>query len=122
MQTHFTLTNLFCFLFLEIYDAEVAYSVLRRSNSDIKRSRINLDDLADMMVEKNIITTKDRECIIDARRYSYDESLQKLMDHLIDTVNVDGSTFDFLIQFLKDQGTKLTSSLATKLLAKYNEG
>ena len=120
MQAHFTLTNLFCFLFLEIYDAEVAYSVLTHSNSDIKQSRIDLDDLADMMVEKGIITTKVRESITDTQRYY--ESLQKLIGYLVDTVNVDGSTFECFIQFLKDQGTILTSSLATNLLAKYNEG
>uniref|UniRef100_A0A1X7V7H4 Uncharacterized protein n=1 Tax=Amphimedon queenslandica TaxID=400682 RepID=A0A1X7V7H4_AMPQE len=105
----------------EIYDAEVACSVLTRSNSDIKRSRINLDDLADMMVDSRIITTKDRESITDSRRYSADESLQQLIGRLIDTVNVDGSIFECFIQFLKDQNTKLTSSLAIRLSAKYKE-
>lgn len=120
MQAHLTL--LIYFIILESYDAEAAYFVLTRSNSDIKRSRINLDGFADMMVEKGIITAKDRESITDTRRYSADESLQKLMDHLVDTVNVDGSIFECFIQFLKDQDTILTSNLAMRLSAKYQDG
>ena len=88
----------------------------------IRDSQINPLDLATKFVEKRIINDAKKREITDAKHgLTYDERLDKLLDQLKVTVNVDGAVFGVFIEILKDFNTLITDHLASNLLQKYEE-
>ncbi|XP_019850309.1 PREDICTED: uncharacterized protein LOC109581029 isoform X2 [Amphimedon queenslandica] len=98
-----------------------AHKVLTSSNDML--TKIDLMYLADKMVEKGIITSEQKREIVDDRYHGLSgfQRINKLLDHLRDTVEVNEGTFQWFIKILNDYNTVWSKSVAKKLMDKYTE-
>lgn len=86
-------------------------------------TKIDLTYLADKMVEKNIITSDQRREIVDDRYHGLSgvQRINKLLDHLKDTVEINEEIFKWFIKILNDYNTLWSKGVAKKLMDKYTE-
>lgn len=102
----------------------VACEVLRANMSMIKEAHISLDMLIDRMFQEGIISNEDKREITDERSgLKNDQRMDKLLQILQSTVSLDldGSTFTWFIEVLRDLGAKRMTGLADKLEREYQE-
>ena len=104
------------------FKSDIAHKVLTENISTLVKTDIQLEYLANKMLEKRIINDDEKREVIDTRTgLSTDQRRDLLVDKLRATVKSDGSVFGWFIQVLKDYNTVLSVNTADKLMVRYDE-
>ena len=92
------------------------------SISLIKDAKVDLQFLADKLLEKKIIDARERGAVTDEHSgCTADQRMDKLLDLLIAAIKLDGEDFGIFLDILKGQDNKRYTNLAKKLLNVYKE-
>ena len=86
----------------------------------IKGAKVNLQFLADKLLEKKIIDESEKGAVTD--EYSgrtADQRMDKLLELLTASIRLDGEDFGIFLNILKYQDNKRYTNLAEKLLNVY---
>ena len=87
--------------------------------SKIKR-RIDLVTLAEKLIEKKIISTKQKSKAIDERSgRTTDQRMDELLDIVKESIEVEGKVFGYILEILKDEDTILTNKLYDDMMSRY---
>ena len=101
---------------------DIAHKVMMESISLIKDAKVDLQFLADKLLEKKIIDARERGAVTDEHSgRTADQRMDKLLDLLIAAIKLDGEDFGIFLDILKDQDNKRYTNLAEKLMNAYKE-
>ena len=99
---------------------DIAHKVMMESISLIKDAKVDLQYLADKLLEKKIIDARERGAVTDEHSgRTADERMDKLLDLLTAAIKLDGEDFGIFLNILKGQDNKRYTNLAKKLLNVY---
>ena len=88
----------------------------------IKSTKVDLQFLADKLLEKNIIDPSEKGKVTDEHcGRTADQRMEKLLGLLTASIELDGEDFGLFIDILKGQNNKRYTTLAKKLMNQYNE-
>ena len=88
----------------------------------IKSAKVDLQFLADKLLEKEIIDASERGAVTDEHSgRTADQRMDKLLELLTASIILDGEDFGIFLNILKDQNNKRYTNLAKKLLNVYKE-
>ena len=88
----------------------------------IESVKVDLQILADKLLEKKIIDARERGEVTDEHSgHTADQRMDKLLDFLTASIRLDGEDFGIFLNILKDQNNKRYINLAKKLLNAYKE-
>ena len=88
----------------------------------IKDAKLNLQLLADKLVEKKIIDTIERREITDEHSgCTADQRMDRLLELLTASIKLDGEDFGVFLDMLKHQNNKRYTTLAKRLMNVYKE-
>ena len=101
---------------------EVAYKVMTENIALIKDAKVNLQFLADKLLEKKIIDASEKGEVIDENSgRKVDQRMDKLLEFLTASIRLDGEDFGVFLDILKDQNNKRYTNLAKRLMNVYKE-
>ena len=104
------------------FRSDVAHKVMMESISLIKDAKVDLQFLADKLLEKKIIDAKERGAVTDEHSgRTADQKMDRLLEFLTAAIKLDGEDFGIFLDILKDQDNKRYTNLAKKLLNVYKE-
>ena len=110
------------YIFIGTFKSDVAYEVMTESIASIKDAKVNLQFLADKLLEKKIIDTREKGEVTDGHSgHKADERMDKLLEFLTASIKQDGEDFGVFLDILKDQNNKRYNKLAKKLMDVYKE-
>ena len=102
------------------FRSDVAHKVMTDNISLIKSTGIDLIFLADKLFENNIINRRQKSEVTDRLTgNSADERIDKLLEFLMKSINVDGEDFGIFLEILEKEGTRRCARLAKKLTDAY---
>ena len=102
------------------FKSDVAYRVMTECTADIKSCRIDLVSLAEKLLQKKIINTKQKSKATDENTgYSYDQRMDELLEIIKASVKVEGKVFGYILEILKDEDTILTNKMYDDMMNKY---
>ena len=88
--------------------------------ADIRSCRIDLVSLAEKLLEKKIINTKQKSKATDENTgRSYDQRMDELLEIIKASVKAQGNVFAYILEILKDEDTILTNKLYDDMMNKY---
>ena len=88
----------------------------------IKDYGIDLHFLIDKLLEQKIISTREKQGIIDGHTgRTAGERMDELLHIVSSSIKMDGEVFGIFIDILREEGTRRTIGLADRLLKKYKE-
>ena len=109
-------------ILIDTFRSEVAYKVMTENIALIKDAKINLQFLADKLLEKGIIDASEKGEVTDEHSgRTADQRLDKLLELLTASIRLDGEDFGIFLNILKYQNNKRYTNLAKKLLNVYKE-
>ena len=83
----------------------------------IKDAKVNLQFLADKLLEKEIIDASEKGEVNDEHSgRTVDQRMDKLLEFLTASIRLDGEDFGVFLDILKDQNNKRYTNLAKKLM------
>ena len=92
------------------------------SISLIKDAKVDLQFLADKLLEKKIIDASERGAVTDEHSgRTADQRMDKLLELLTASIRLDGEDFDIFLNILKGQDNKRYTNLAKRLMNVYKE-
>ena len=94
---------------------------MMESISLIKDAKVDLQYLADKLLEKKIIDARERGAVTDEHSGRTDQRMDKLLELLTASIRLDGEDFGIFLDILKDQDNKRYINLAKKLMNVYIE-
>ena len=101
---------------------EVAYRVMTENIALIKDTKVNLQFLADKLLEKEIIDASEKGEVTDEHSgRTVDQRMDKLLEFLTASIRLDGEDFGVFLDILKDQNNKRYTNLAKRLMNVYKE-
>ena len=104
------------------FRSEVACRVMTENIALIKGAKVNLQFLADKLLEKNIIDESEKGEVTDEHSgRTADQRMDKLLELLTAAIRLEGEDFGTFLNILKDQNNKRYTNLAKKLLNVYKE-
>ena len=104
------------------FRSEVAYKVMTENIALIKDVKVNLQFLADKLLEKEIIDASEKGEVTDERSgRTVDQRMDKLLEFLTASIRLDGEDFGVFLDILKDQNNKRYTNLAKRLMKVYKE-
>ena len=87
----------------------------------IKSAKVDLQFLADKLLEKKIINASEREAVTDELSgCTPHQRMDKLLEILTASIRLDGEDFGLFIEIIKQDDTRRADRLAQKLLDAYN--
>ena len=99
------------------FKPDVAYRVMTENIALIKDVKVNLQFLADMLLEKEIIDASEKGEVTDERSgRTADQRMDKLLEILTASIRLDGEDFGVFLDILKDQNNKRYTNLAKRLI------
>ena len=100
----------------------VAHKVMTENIALIKGAKVDLQFLADKLLEKKIIDASERGAVTDEHSgHTADQRMDKLLELLTASIRLDGEDFGIFLNILKDQDIKRYTNLAKKLMNVYKE-
>ena len=101
---------------------DVAYEVMTENIALIKSHRIDLQFLADKLLENKIINERKKKEVTDRLSgRTKDERMDELLHYLMKSIEVEGKeVFDIFLEILKEYDTRLSHSIAKKLSDAYD--
>ena len=88
----------------------------------IKSTKVDLQFLADKLLENNIIDQSEKGKVTDEHcGHTADQRLEKLLELLTASIGLDGEDFGVFLDILKGQNNKRYTNLAKRLMNLYNE-
>ena len=88
----------------------------------IKRAKVDLQFLADKLLENNMIDASERGRVTDEHcGRTADQRMDKLLELLNACIEMDGEDFGVFLEILKGQNNKRYTNLAKRLMNLYNE-
>ena len=104
------------------FRSEVAYKVMTENIALIKDTKVNLQFLADKLLEKEIIDASEKGEVTDEHSgRTADQRMDKLLEFLTASIRLDGEDFGVFLDILKDQNNKRYTNLAKRLMNVYKE-
>ena len=104
------------------FRSDVAYRVMIENIALIKSYRIDLLFLADKLVEKKIINSRQRAKLTDTLTgRSQDQRMDELLHTLTASIKVKGEVFDIFLEILSENDTILCNQIARKLSDAYKQ-
>ena len=104
------------------FRSDVAYRVMTECTADIRSCRIDLVSLAEKLLQKKIINTKQKSKATDEKTgYSYDQRMDELLEIIKASVKAQGKVFGYVLEILKDEDTILTNTLYDDMMNKYRK-
>ena len=104
------------------FRSDVAHKVMTENIALIKSARVDLQFLADKLLEKKIIDASERGAVTDERcGHTANQGMDKLLDLLTAAIKLDGEDFGIFLDILKDQDNKRYTNLAKRLMNVYKE-
>ena len=87
-----------------------------------KLYRIDLVSLAEKLLQKKIINTKQKSKATDENTgYSYDQRMDELLEIIKASVKAQGKVFGYVLEILKDEDTILTRKLYDDMMNRYRK-
>ena len=109
-------------ILIDTFRPDVAHKVMMESISLIRDAKVDLQFLADKLLEKKIIDASERGAVTDEHRgHTADQRMDKLLEILTASIGLDGEDFGIFLDILKDQNNKRYTNLAKRLLNVYKE-
>ena len=101
---------------------DVASEVMTENIALIKDAKVNLQLLADKLLEKKIIDASERGEVIDEQSgRTVDQRMDKILELLTASIRLGGEDFSAFLDILKDQNNKRYTNLAKRLMDVYKE-
>ena len=101
---------------------DVACRVMTENIALIKGAKVNLQFLADKLLEKKIIDASEKGEVTDEQSgRTADQRMDKLLELLTASIILDGEDFGIFLDILKDQDNKRYTNLAKRLMNVYKE-
>lgn len=112
----------FVLTFVGTFISDVAFRVMTENKSLIKSYGIDLQFLADKLMEEKIINERQcNEASDECSGRTVDQRMNKLLEALMTSIKVNGEDFGIFLKILKEEDTKKSIKLAGILFNAYNE-
>ena len=109
-------------ILIDTFRPDVASKVMTENIALIKDVKVNLQFLADKLLEKEIIDVSEKGEVTDEHSgRTVDQRMDKLLEFLTASIRLDGEDFGVFLDILKDQNNKRYTNLAKRLMNVYKE-